>query len=500
MAERSNAHAWKACDGSNHPGVRIPFSPPLWENMVKKEKRFTYIDLFCGAGGSTIGFANEHFELLLANDVDLVALQTFKNNLPIIHPEVKPNIIIHGDIRELYKKLGTKKIRARGIGHKTISVAKASELYKNTPTISEDLSLKDYFRNLDHVDVLVGGPPCPGFSMIGRAKRGTFNDRSKGFVDDPRNQLFKYFLSFAERLNPKIVLIENVKGLSSASNYRDLIECSLRETGRKYIVHSEVLNAKDFGVPQNRERLIFIAVRKDIANALELSSKSLKELLTFRAKPTSLREALDGLPKVKANPYPNNYKETNEIDFHNNKCFGQDISKQAYSKLVKRTDYIDRINKYRTKMKTPDHLYNHKARYHNDRDKKIYSELRPGKYLNDIENKKALALLKYGVKKGPRGARFVSGFSDKYFKLDPQKPSKTIIAHLETDGNSYVHFNQLRSLTPREAARIQSFPDWYRFAGSTRRQFRQIGNAIPPLMAQGLAKRIKSLLLKLGKK
>ena len=83
MAERSNAHAWKACDGSNHPGVRIPFSPPLWENMVKKEKRFTYIDLFCGAGGSTIGFANEHFELLLANDVDLVALQTFKNNFQL---------------------------------------------------------------------------------------------------------------------------------------------------------------------------------------------------------------------------------------------------------------------------------------------------------------------------------------------------------------------------------------------------------------------------------
>ena len=497
MAEWSNAHAWKACDGSNHPGVRIPFSPPSQGDMKKK---LTYIDLFCGAGGSTIGFANEHFELLLANDIDSLALETFKNNLPIIHPRTKSNIVVHGDIRDLCKRLGTKKVRVRGMGHKTLSVAKASELYRNKPSLKEHSYLDDYFKNLGPVDVLVGGPPCPGFSMIGRPKRGTLQDRSKGFIDDPRNQLFKYFLSFAERLNPKIVLIENVKGLSSASSYRELIEYSLRETGGKYFVHSDVLNAKSFGVPQNRERLIIIGVRRDIAKKLNLSSKDLRELFNFNNRLTSLREALDGLPEIKANPYPNNYKENKEIDFMDKKSFGKDKSNQSYKKLVKHTNYADRINRYRTKLRTPDHLYNHKARFHNDRDKKIFSKLRPGKYLNDPKNKKALALIKYGIKKGTKGVHCVSGFSDKYFKLDPERPSKTIIAHLETDGNSYVHFQQLRSITPREAARIQSFPDWYRFSGSTRRQFRQIGNAIPPLMARGLAKRIKSLLLKLGAK
>ena len=105
---------------------------------------------------------------------------------------------------------------------------------------------------------------------MGRAKKGTQSLRSFGFVDDPRNLLFKYFLKFVTQFNPKIVLIENVKGLTSASNYRDLIELSLSDTGGGYYVSSEILNARKFGIPQNRERIFFIGVRKDIGKKYKI--------------------------------------------------------------------------------------------------------------------------------------------------------------------------------------------------------------------------------------
>jgi DNA (cytosine-5)-methyltransferase 1 len=119
----------------------------------------------------------------------------------------------------------------------------------------------------------------------------------------------------------------------------------------------------------------------------------------------------------------------------------------------------------------------------------IYKNLVPGKYLNDPLNKLALSKVTYGVQIDENGEKKVKGFGDKYFKLNPNSVSKTIIAHLETDGNSYVHPGEHpRSISPREAARIQSFPDWYFFTGSTRNQFKQIGNAVPPTLASIIAK------------
>ena len=108
----------------------------------------------------------------------------------------------------------------------------------------------------------------------------TAEERAKGFIDDPRNQLFKYYLKFAEKLNPKIVLIENVKGLVSASGYRDLIEIALKETGEfGYNVSSEVLNAKDFGLAQHRERIFFIGIRKDLSENSSIKAEDLFEAI-----------------------------------------------------------------------------------------------------------------------------------------------------------------------------------------------------------------------------
>ena len=127
-----------------------------------------------------------------------------------------------------------------------------------------------------------------------------------------------------------------------------------------------------------------------------------------------------------------------------------DVSNLSYQTLITKTNYINRINTYQSNLIEPELLFNHKSRYNNERDLYIYKNLAPGKYLNDPKNKKALDKVTYGVKVDEDGNKVVKGFADKYFKLDPESPSKTIIAHLETDGNSYVHpGDNPRSISPR---------------------------------------------------
>ena len=475
--------------------------------------QLTYIDLFCGAGGASIGLGDQGFDLILANDIDRIALETFKHNLKKIHKNTKQELIIHGDIKDLYLLLNLKgarkRIRTQSLGYMTITTQKEKQIYENIPKIVNNKEIQKALKNkkiVKNIDLLIGGPPCQGYSLIGRSKRGSKVDRAKGFVDDPRNQLFKYFLACAKKFDPKVVVIENVKGLSSSTNYRDLIEVSLRRTGRGYITYSLILNAKDFGVPQHRERLFFIGVRSDIAKKSKWTEASIAKLIIDRTKThknndrTNLQSAIDDLPKIIANPVPNNYAKKDEIAIGKKGSFGENISSKKYNDLIfKKNNYRVMINKYRNKIIKPLRLFNHKARFHNENDKQIYLTLRPGKYLNHPENKNALKRVTYGIRLDADGQRYLKGFVDKYFKLDSKQPSKTIIAHLETDGNSFVHPGPIpRSITPREAARIQSFPDWYEFRGPTRRQFRQIGNAIPPLLARVIGKIVRDILDKKG--
>jgi len=456
-------------------------------------KKYSYIDLFCGAGGLTIGFGNQGFHLDLANDISRPALDTLKHNLKHTHPETDKRRVVLGDIIELYEFLGLKQVEQTFVGNAVVKTNREVELKRKTDSLIENTAVQKTLQSIQSTDVLVGGPPCQGFSMIGRSKKMTAEERAKGFIDDPRNQLFKYYLKFAEKLNPKIVLIENVKGLVSASGYRDLIEIALKETGEfGYNVSSEVLNAKDFGLAQHRERIFFIGIRKDLSEHSSIKAEDLFEsILAKKSKNLKVKDVISDLPKITANPKPNNYKEESELPYSNSKCFGKNISEISYSKLLSKSNkqYLKLINSYQgKKIKTP-FLYNHKSRYHNERDLFIYKNLVPGKYLNDPVNKKALSKVTYGVHIDENGERKINGFGDKYFKLNPNSVSKTIIAHLETDGNSYVHPGENpRSITPREAARIQSFPDWYFFTGSTRNQFKQIGNAVPPTLASIIAK------------
>ena len=468
---------------------------------MKDKNKYTYIDLFAGAGGLTIGFGNKGFHLELANDIAEPALNTLKKNLIKTHPRTNENRVILGDIKELYEHLGNGCVTYDMQGHMVIETNKEVELRKKAPSVKDNEVIKNILSGITQIDVLAGGPPCQGFSMIGRSKKATLEERTNGFIDDPRNQLFKYYLKFAEKLSPKLVLIENVKGLASASEYRGLIEKSLGDTGEfGYDTSSLVLNAKDFGIAQSRERIFFIGIRKDLAKKYKINASDIfSEIIKTKKNPLKLKDVIFDLPQIKANPKPSNYKEESEVSFSKIKvCFGKNISDEPYKELIGKkgcNKYLSSINTYNGNLITPKYLFNHKSRYNNERDLFIYKNLVAGKYLNDPVNEKALSKVTYGIVIDENGNKKVKGFGDKYFKLNPESVSKTIIAHLETDGNSYVHPGEHpRSITPREAARIQSFPDWYFFTGSTRNQFKQIGNAVPPLLGGLFAEHFKNVL------
>ena len=442
-----------------------------------------YIDLFSGAGGLSLGFKNAGFQLAFSNEIDNHSVSSQKKNLERIGED--PKKVISCSIEELHSQIIGRVVDFEYQGNK-VQETKASKITysKAVPIDSESLGVVKKIKKKD-VDLIIGGPPCQGFSAASKGKRSFLSKEYRNYVDDPRNQLFKYFLDFVDFYSPKIVLIENVKGLASSSNYKRLIE-TLKNTGKGYYTFSQILNSSRFGVPQIRERLFFVGVRKDIKDSEGLIFYLDSLLMGQSHKKVSLFEAISDLPQIKSNPKKQNTKEKDEIPIGSEGSFGENTSSMKYKKLIKNPlPYVKGINTFKKELIEPKHLYNHKCRYNNEDDLLIYSKMRAGKTLTNKENAEALKLVKYSTK----------NFADKYYKLDPDKPSRTIVAHLKNDNNGFIHYGKVpRGISVREAARIQSFPDWYKFEGPLTQQFKQIGNAVPPKLAFVFAKIFYSFL------
>lgn len=440
-----------------------------------------YIDLFSGAGGLSLGFKNAGFNLIFSNEIDLHSVNTQRRNLEFIGDD--PNKVISCSIEELHSNLINKQVLLNNSEniHKSKSSA---ESYINANSFQSDQF--DLINDSSQIDLIIGGPPCQGFSSASKGTRSYLTKDYVNYIDDPRNQLFKYFLDFVEHYDPKIVLIENVKGLTSSSNYKYVIEKSLQNTGKGYLTYSQLFDLSKFGIPQIRERLFFIGVREDIPQGDQLIFYLDSLILGQSKNPISLYEAISDLPTICSNPKKLNTEEKNEITIGGKGSFGENVSKSSYEKIIpKPSDYTIEINTFKGNLIKPENLYNHKCRYNNKEDLEIYSKLKPGKVLTHDDNKEALKLVKYSTEK----------FADKYYKLDPDKPSRTIVAHLKNDNNGYVHYGKIpRGISVREAARIQSFPDWYKFEGPITQQFKQIGNAVPPKFSFVFAEIFKNFL------
>lgn len=376
--------------------------------------KLTLIDLFCGAGGLSLGFSQKNFKIICANDIEKSAVRTYSFN----HPETEASKILLGDIAEVCS------------------------------------NIKEYIEN-NSIDVLVGGPPCQGFSMANRQR----------LIDDPRNVLYKYYVDIVNEVNPKIFIMENVKGMLKVAD--QVIE-DFNSEKQNYDISYKVFNMSDFGVPQRRERLIYIGVRKDISEFI-ISSYEIINLISDSKKLNfNLEDALYNLRTLEASRIKNSTELDSEIS-------GSKIDKIDY----KSNEYIKLINM----DKSLNLVYNHKARYNNDRDIEIYSRMLPG---DDSSSSRIEDIMPY------KNRNHI--FKDKYYKLKPNEPSKTITAHMKFDCNMYIHPFEARGLTPREAARIQSYPDDYFFLGPYTKTYMQIGNSVPPLFGRELARIIKKYL------
>jgi len=377
-------------------------------------------DVFSGAGGMTNGFVRAGFRVAFVADGDPNAIDTLEVN----HPSISAERILRGDIRSV-----------------------PSERFRR-------LSLRA-------VDVVVGGPPCQGFSIAGARTRTNVNGCT--FKDDPRNELYREFLRVVSVVKPKVVLMENVPGILSARDglYVEQILEDFAGLNPPYVVRIIVVQASHFGIPQNRRRVFFVGV-KGSATAEGFLDAFMGRLETFKSlgvPPVSLWSAIEDLPPIQA---------------------GQG------SEVVRATPLRGRRTRYRALVCDGSRfVFNHKARRHNPRDLELYGLLKPGEIgWHAIVKYNRPDLMVY------RNDMWL----DKYRRLREDEPSPTIVAHLARMGNMFIHPRIPRGITVREAARVQSFRDDFIFVGTFGRQFRMIGNAVPPLLSFVIATCLKELL------
>ncbi|MFH1799977.1 MAG: DNA cytosine methyltransferase [Candidatus Omnitrophota bacterium] len=411
------------------------------------KKFFSYIDLFAGAGGLSEGFLSGNFLPIAHIEKDPAACMTIKTRLAYYHLKESRKIqryydYIKGDIkRKEFLKDIPAKIQNTVINDE-INKKALIGIFKLI-----DQSLQAFKRT--EVDLIVGGPPCQAYS---RASRSANEERKK---KDPRNYLYRLYGRFLKRFYPKMFVFENVPGLLSAQKglYYKNLKKYFKRLG--YLIQEQLLDAADFGVMQRRKRIIIIGWRKD----MKVRSPQFRKV-KLNARVSAL---FHDLPAIKA---------------------GDNKSVFKYRKL--RNDYLKRFHIRNGYSFVTQHI----SRPHNSDDLNIY------KLAIDLWKKEGERIKNDNIPDEMRTQKNVTSFLDRFKVVAGNRLSHTMIAHIAKDGHHYIHpdSRQLRSISVREAARIQSFPDDYYFEGSRTSAFNQIGNAVPPLMARVIAKKIRKMI------
>lgn len=352
---------------------------------------YKVLDLFCGAGGLTLGFLEEGFNVVLGVDNEEIALKTFEYN----HPE-------------------SKALKIDLFNHENISI------------------IEDFLdMNKMNIDVLVGGPPCQGFSLAGKREE-----------NDKRNILYEAMVKVAAKLKPKVVVLENVPGLLTLfeGKAKERIISDFEKLG--YNMDVKVLYAPKYGVPQIRRRAFFVGTLSDIVFNFPEAQRKENEYITTE-------DAISDLPSL-----------IDIDDFSNTQIH----------------DYkIDAKSEYQLEMrKNSTKIYNHIPTKHAEK---------------TIEH---IKLVPEGGNYKNLPSHLVANFKyhESLTRYHSKKPSRTI----DTGHRTHFHYKFDRIPTVRENARLQSFPDNFIFFGNKQQQYRQVGNAVPPKLGRALANKIKEYL------
>jgi len=319
------------------------------------------------------------------------------------------------------------------------------------------------------VDVVIGGPPCQSFSRVGLPKiqHLTKHNNRERLIDDKRNSLYRHFVRIVSHLKPQFIVMENVLGMLSFQNgnIKSQVIEGFHSIG--YKSDMQILNAADYGVPQIRKRAFFIGNRVGLENPFPKRSH-------YDPRRTPQNSISEGQSELK--PYLTIFDAISDLPSLEP---GQGFDIAEYTPDISLTEYQHwaRTGAMR--------LQNHVARKHNQRDRDIFAILEPGQKMTDLPN--SLRPYRSDI------------FKDKIKKQSWNRPSSAILAHMQKDGLMYVHPDrkQARSFTPREAARLQSFHDRYVFKGPITQQFKQIGNAVPPLLAEHVARILRRFIVPL---
>lgn len=418
---------------------------------MKKKKIF--IDLFAGAGGLSEGFIQAGFEPIAHVEIEKSACNTLKTRAAYHY--LKSNNKFHVYASYLKGEINRQQLYDSVPNEVLASVINAPIGIENNKEIQNQI---DKCLGARKVDLIIGGPPCQAYSLVGRSRSKT---KMEG---DPRNYLFIQYAEFLENYKPKMFVFENVLGLKSAKGGHYLEEMEMVFNQKGYDTKLYTLEAKKFGVLQNRKRIVILGWQKNRIINIPKFEKGDTESNYL------VRDLLSDLPEIKA---------------------GEGVDK--FLKYKTETNEYLKSHALRNGI---DILTQHVARPHREQDKEIY-RIAVQKWRNKKERLNYNDLPEKLKTHKNRGS-----FFDRFKVVASDLPySQTVVAHIAKDGHYYIHPDilQNRSISVREAARLQSFPDDYYFEGDKEGSnrtaaFKQIGNAVPPLMAKFIGLEILKVL------
>lgn len=406
-----------------------------------------YIDLFAGAGGLSEGFTSIGFNPVAHVEMNREACETLKTRAVYYYlkdngklNEYKKYLLGELSKEELYSTVP--EVVLKSVIHQTMSE-------ENMPVLFDLIDDLKKEQHVEQVDLIVGGPPCQAYSLVGRAVK------SDNMVGDPRNYLYRLYIEVLKKYTPAMFVFENVPGLLTANGgqYFEDMKNAFKDAG--YTIDHSILNAKNFNVLQDRRRVILIGWKKEL--------KYQYPVFEEKVSTHKVADLLSDLPAIQSGEENNNYADSK-------------FSAYLEASGIRKADDI---------------LTWHVARPHIDRDREIYRKVITA-WFEDKKRIKYTDLPKELCTHQNRTA-----FLDRFKVVASDMPTcHTMMAHISKDGHYFIHpdIKQARSITVREAARIQSFPDDFYFEGSRTAAFTQIGNAVPPLMAKGIAIKIKEML------